>query len=144
MFFLPEHAASSRVRGPSQGIELRSIASNEHTKNTTEAYLARLLPEIRIDAHVEITLVEKDRTVREMLIERAADADVVFLGLDPPEDESKLEQYAERLEEMGRPLRTVFYVKNSSLFVGELIQTTRVGETPKAAAKPAAEPAPSA
>ena len=120
-------------------IELRSIASNEHMKRNTEAHLARLLPEIRIDADVEITLLEKDRSVRESLIERASEADVVFLGREPPEDESKLEEYAQRLEELGKSLRSVFYVKNSSLFVGDLIQTTRVGQTAKSTEMPAPE-----
>jgi hypothetical protein len=64
-----------------------------------------------------------DRTVREIIHEQSAEADVVFLGLRIPESHGEMSGYAERLQELAGPLRTVFFVKNSSLFVGKLIQT---------------------
>jgi amino acid transporter len=104
-------------------VHVLSIASNEHMKTATESYLNQLLPEIRIEATIDVTIHPKDRSVRQIITEQSADADVVFLGLDPPEEEEKLTDYARRLEELGEPLRTVFYVKNCTLFVGELIET---------------------
>jgi amino acid transporter len=105
-------------------ILIRSIASNEHMRDSTEAYLARLLPEIRMHVDVDVEIRPKDVPIRELVAERSADADVVFLGLDPPDDDARLEDYARRLEELGESLRTVFYVKNATLFVGELVQTS--------------------
>ena len=105
-------------------IKILSLASSPLMKERTEDYLARFLPEIRITAEAEVMLIPDDRTVREIIHERSATADVVFLGLSIPESEEDLHSYAERLAELVAPLRTTFVVKNSSLFVGTLIQTT--------------------
>jgi hypothetical protein len=91
-------------------------------KQQTESYLADFLPEIRIAAEAEVMIRPKDQTVREIIHQESAEADMVFLGLTiPPPDQR--EAYAARLQELAEPLRTVFFVKNSSLFVGKLIQT---------------------
>ena len=127
-------------------ISIHSIASNEHMRAATEAFLHRFLPEIRIEAEVCVRIRTGDVTIREHITTTSADADIVFLGLDPPADDSKLDEYATRLKELGKALRTVFYVKNATLFVGELVQTTSGGaevqrlETEQASG-PAAEPA---
>ena len=118
-------------------IQVLSVASNELMKSNTEAYLARLIPEIRIDAEAVVMLKPRDRTVREIIHERSRAADVVFLGLDPPENEAELPAYAERLEDLSEPLRTVFFVKNASGFGGKLVQTPEelveeTGEQPAA------------
>ncbi len=105
-------------------IHILSVASSELMKQQTERHLARMLPEIRISAQATVMLRPKDRTVRDIIREQSADADVVFLGLRIPGSHDELPEYAERLQELCEPLRTVFFVKNSSLFVGKLIQTT--------------------
>jgi len=105
-------------------IKIMSVASSELMKANTEHYLNTLIPQIRISAGATVMLHEKGRTIREIIHEESADADVVFLGLDPPHDESALEAYAERLEDLSEPLGTVFFVKNATLFVGQLLQTT--------------------
>ncbi len=74
-----------------------------------------------------------DRPVQEVIHEHSSEADVVFLGLSIPEDPVALGRYAERLQELAEPLRTVFFVKNSSPFVGQLIQTTDEQATARAA-----------
>ncbi len=100
-----------------------SLASNELMKANTERYLEKLLPQIRIHAEVSVLLLPRDRKVQDAIHETSGDADLVFLGLKVPEAGER-ERYAERLCELAEPLRTVFFVKNSSLFVGKLIQTT--------------------
>jgi amino acid transporter len=105
-------------------ISVHSIASNEHMRASTEAFLNRLLPEIRIEAEVNVQIRSADVGIREHIARVSTEADVVFLGLDPPKDDGQFAAYASRLEELGKPLRTVFYVKNATLFVGELMQTT--------------------
>jgi hypothetical protein len=53
---------------------------------------------------------------------KSAEADVVFLGLAVPEPGEE-ESYAERIEKMAGDLPVVFFVKNSCLFVGKLLQS---------------------
>ena len=103
-------------------IRILSLASNEHMKQKTESHLERLIPEIRISAESKVMILPKDRTVREIIHHESAEADLVFLGLNLPEPDA-MESYAERLSDLSGPLRSVFFVKNSSLFVGKLIQT---------------------
>ncbi|MEZ4650315.1 MAG: hypothetical protein R3E97_16325 [Candidatus Eisenbacteria bacterium] len=110
-------------------IEVHSLASSEMMKVHTERRLERLIPAIRISAEVCVRIQPKDRTVREIIHEVSAEADVVFLGLAVPDldaagSDQQLESYAQRLLDLAEPLRTVFFVKNSSLFVGRLVQTT--------------------
>ena len=77
----------------------------------------------RIAAEPKVMLRPHDRSVKEIIHAESAEADIVFLGLDVPDDD-KIGAYAERLADIGEPLRTVFYVKNASLFVGELIESS--------------------
>jgi hypothetical protein len=113
-------------------IRVRSLASNEHMKQATEAHLEALLPEIRISAELDVMLRPPERSVREIIHEESAEADVVFLGINLPEANEQLD-YAARLRELAEPLRTVFLVKNSSLFVGKLLQTTTEVTSPSPA-----------
>jgi len=116
-------------------IRVRSMASNDHMKAATEAHLAWLLPDLRISAESDVTLRPADSTVREIIHRESADADLVFLGLSIPESAEERESYSERLHQLGEPLRTVFFVKNSSLFHGELVQTAeQVARTAEGAA----------
>jgi len=105
-------------------IHVLSVASSELMKERTEASLARFLPDIRIEAEAHVMLRPQGKTVREIIHERSAEADIVFLGLSIPEELDELHGFARRMQEMTEPLRTVFFVKNSSPFVGQLIQTT--------------------
>jgi amino acid transporter len=105
-------------------IRILSVASNEHMKTSTEAYLQDLIPKIRIQAEATVMLRPNDRSIRGIIREVSAEADVVFLGLDIPKQEADFEKYADRIRELSEPLRTVFFVKNASLFVGKLVQMT--------------------
>jgi potassium/chloride transporter 4/5/6 len=115
-------------------IQIMSIASNELMKARTENYLARLMPEIRIEAEPRVFIKPKDKSINEMIQELSAQAEVVFFGLAIPEP-GKEEEYATRLEEMAENFSTIFFVKNSSLFIGELL-------TPEEEQKPTEPAAP--
>jgi potassium/chloride transporter 4/5/6 len=104
-------------------IMIMSIASNEMVKEQTKKNLEVLLPDIRIQAEPRIMILPEDKTVHEMIQEESANAEVVFMGLTNPETGKELE-YAERLEKLAGDLPTVFFVKNSSLFVGELLESS--------------------
>jgi hypothetical protein len=101
-------------------IHIFSIASNELKKSETENQLSKLLPEARIDATTNVLVKQKDESIRQIIQRESADADIVFLGLATP-SEDQVAQYAERMFALAEPFPTVFFVKNSSLFVGELV-----------------------
>ena len=57
-----------------------------------------------------------------MIQSRSSSADAVFLGLATPDEGSELE-YVARLESLAGDLPVVFFVKNSSLFIGKLLES---------------------
>lgn len=102
------------------GIRVLSIASNDLMKAKTERFLQQLIPEIRINAEVDVMVKPADKTVKEMILAESATADLVLLGLAaPPQGEE--EAYARRLCEMVEGLPSCFFVHNGSLFIGELL-----------------------
>lgn len=103
------------------GIEVMSLASNELMQTNTERYLNKLIPEIRIEARPRVIIKPEDKSVHELIHEESADAEVVFFGLAMP-DKGDEEEYAHRLQVLAGDLPTVFFVKNSSMFVGELLE----------------------
>lgn len=102
-------------------MKLMSIASNEFARENTERYLKALLEDIRINCDIQVIERQKDKSIREIIQEVSANTDAVFLGLASPEVGKELE-YAQRLDELAGDLPMVFFVKNSSLFVGKLLQ----------------------
>ncbi len=106
-------------------IRILSIASNELMKGQTERFLARLIPEIRIKADVDVTVRDEDESILELMHRESADADVVLLGLAAPK-EGEEESYAERLDELASGLKTCFFVHNGSLFLGDLVTPEKV------------------
>ncbi len=106
-----------------RGAELKvlSAASNEFARQSTDRYLKTMLRDIRIDAECDVFLKPEDTSITQLIQSKSAEADVVFLGLAVPEPGEEAE-YAERIEKMAGDLPVVFFVKNSCLFVGKLLQ----------------------
>ncbi len=115
-YLLTRNPAWRRAR-----VQVMSIASNELTLQQTRSYLEKLAPQIRIDAEPRVVIKPKDKSVPELIRAESANAEVVFLGLATPEPGEEAE-YAERLEKLAEDLPTVFFVKNASLFIGELLE----------------------
>ena len=135
LMLLLAHLLTRNAEWRGARVRIMSLASNQHMKENTEAFLAKLLPEIRIEADIDVMMMTPGHTVRETIHAESGDADVVFLGLDVPENGTEA-AYGERLRELAEPLRTVFFVKNATLFVGELIQTAgAIAEEQEAARK---------
>ena len=65
-------------------------------------------------------LDEFDRDVAEILHERSAHADVVFLGLMIPSYGDEI-RYAERLEQLAEGFKTTIFVRNAGRFAGDLL-----------------------
>lgn len=68
-------------------IQIKSIASNQLMQEKTERLLAQLKPEIRIKARIEVMVKPESITVKELIHQQSAKADLVFLGLATPEEE---------------------------------------------------------
>ena len=101
-------------------MKVMSVASNDLMKNETERTLARLLPEIRIEADVSVHVKKDEENVRDVIHQESAEADLVLLGLATPPP-GRERAYAERLVELASGLRSFFFVKNNSLFIGDLL-----------------------
>lgn len=104
-------------------IRIMSLASNQLAKEQTERILQRLIPEIRIEADIEVKIKEEGYSVHEAIHAESAAADVVILGLATPAAGEE-ERYAQRLRELAEGLPTCFFVNNGSLFIGELVSST--------------------
>ena len=103
-------------------IELISIASNEAVTARTESNFEKLIPEFRINASHRTLLKSKDSTVAELIQAESAEADIVLLGMMTPAAGEE-DAYAERMEALAGNLHVVFFVKNASLFTGELLDS---------------------
>jgi len=106
-------------------IRLMSIASNELMQQKTELFLRKLIPEIRIDVEIDVAIRCDDISVREMIHRKSAEADLVLMGLEIP-DQGKEAEYAERLRGLVEGLGNFFLVRNSSVFIGELISPEKM------------------
>ena len=84
--------------------------------------MQQLLPEIRINADIDVMVKPGDVSVNELIHAESANADIVFMGLAAPDAGEEMD-YARRLTELTEGLPTCFFVHNGSLFVGELITT---------------------
>ena len=103
-------------------IKVISIASNESIKDKTEKTLLELIPETRIHAEPMVIVKPDNKSFIDIIHETSADADMVFLGLNTPE-KGEEEEYAQRLIELAGDLKAVFFVKNSSMFMGKLLDS---------------------
>lgn len=101
-------------------IRVLSVASSELMQKATETFLGRLIPEIRIDAEVKVMTRGEGESVKDMILEQSAGADLVLLGLATPEA-GKEEDYARRLLQLADGLPPCVFVHNGSLFIGGLL-----------------------
>ncbi len=111
-------------------VQVMSVASSEIMRAHTERALNQLIPEIRIQADVRVILKPPDATVVEVIQRESAQAAVVFLGLQSP-DPGTEEAYAAKLAKLSGDLPVVFFVKNSSLFIGELLEPPEGEDEPQ-------------
>ncbi len=109
-------------------IRVLSIASNELMKGQTERFLAQLIPEIRINADVDVTVRSGNESILDIMHRESAAADVVLLGLATPDDGDE-EAYAERLADLASGFKNCFFVHNGSLFLGDLVTPDKADPT---------------
>jgi amino acid transporter len=101
-------------------VSIMNLATTELMRQKTETFLRQLVGEIRIDAEIKVLLKDPEAKVADIIRRESRDAEAVLLGLATPERGDEAE-YARRLEALSEGLPTVFFVKNASLFVGDLV-----------------------
>ncbi len=106
-------------------LKILCAASNDFAKQNTSLYIDSMLKEIRIKAECHAFVKEADISMSELIHSHSKEADVVFLGLGFPEPGDELD-YVERMENLAGDLQVVFFVKNSSLFVGQLMKSEQL------------------
>jgi len=107
-------------------IRLLRMVPDESAKENAEAELRKLSADSRIAAEPMIIVKEKDELFEHVLKRVSSSADVVFLGLNTPE-KGEEEDYAKKLEIFAKPLKAVFFIKNSGIFQGQLLETGSEG-----------------
>jgi amino acid transporter len=101
-------------------IKVLSVVRDEEERQRVGETLAHLIDEIRIDADAQLLLRARETPIADIIRHESRNASAVFLGLLVPDEGTEL-TYAERLAALAEGLPVVFFVKNSSLFVGELV-----------------------
>jgi len=101
-------------------IHLLTIPAEGESDDEALRALEELIAEVRIPAEPGVVSREPGASIAKVIQARSVDADVVFLGLNVPAAD-EVAQYAERILELIEPLPTVFLVRNSTLFRGELV-----------------------
>jgi hypothetical protein len=99
---------------------VRSVARDEEERRLQLDGLANLLPETRIGAESEVLVKPDDKTITEVLHETSANADVVFLGLQEPEQGGEA-VYADRMVELAEGFNTCIFVRSAGEFAGRLV-----------------------
>ncbi len=99
---------------------VRSVARDEEERRQQLEGLGKLLPETRIGAETEVIVNPADRSITSVLHEISANADVVFLGLQEPEEGGEA-GYADRIIELASGLNTCIFVRSGGEFAGRLV-----------------------
>ena len=85
--------------------------------------LDHVLPQYKKDGPVQISVRPEEFVISpEGEGIKAVIDDSVFLGLNTPA-EGEEEEYAKKLEIFAEPLKAVFFIKNSGIFQGQLLET---------------------
>jgi nucleotide-binding universal stress UspA family protein len=84
---------------------IKSLAPNEEARRGVQDSLAEFLASSRIDAEIETYVMRPPRAPIEEIARYSADADLVFMGLRPPESEESTAEYAEYYREILRATR---------------------------------------
>ncbi len=94
-------------------ITIRSAVNTLEEKQKLETGIIKLLPDAKVDAKVDISLIE-DKDFTDLLVEKSKKADLVFLGLgNSPEGHEP--DYADKISKMSEKLKITVFVQNNSM-----------------------------
>ncbi|MFT7522105.1 MAG: potassium/chloride transporter 4/5/6 [Kiritimatiellia bacterium] len=101
-------------------IVLKSVARTVEEAKERRAEFASLLPDIRIDALVDVVVNDDNTPIGDVIRRNSRQADLVFVGLAIPSDGEE-EVYAQTLLNLIEGLPDVLIVHNAGPFRGRLI-----------------------
>jgi amino acid transporter len=93
-------------------LRLLRIVESEEGAEQTRAHTEALLSEVRVEATVQIIVRKRaERPIADLLAEHSREADLTFLGMQPPDAESE-GAYGERLHTLAEAVGSVVLVCN--------------------------------
>lgn len=102
-------------------LHLRSVAADQEEAQERRREFAALLPEIRIEAVVDVVVnADAGESIGHLIRTSSQDADLVMLGLRVPDEGEDL-SYAERLEGLVEGLPPTLLIHNAGPFQGRLV-----------------------
>jgi len=120
MMLLLGHLLNLAPGWRSNRLVLKSVADDEEVADEVRQAFESMLPDLRMDVHLEVILKPADKTHKEIILEASKDADMVFLGMAIPGP--GIEQtYAESLMGLLDGLPSTILVRNASRFHGHLV-----------------------
>lgn len=99
---------------------LKSIVNSAEEADLRRKEIGTLLPDIRIDAHLEVIVNQDAERIPDLIRRHSRSADLVFLGLPIPTAEED-EATAERMSDLVEGLPEVLLVHNAGPFRGRLV-----------------------
>ena len=108
-------------------IRLISVVSRDEDVESARQALNKLSVDSRIAVEPQVIVRKQGEAFPDILDRTSAEADVVFLGLKTPLEGEEAD-YAEQLLRFAKNLKTVFFIKNSSVFQGQLLETSSENE----------------
>jgi len=120
LMLLLAHLLRSTASFRAGTLVLKSIVATEAEARQRRMEFSSLLPEIRIQAEVEVIVNNQDEPVADLIRRHSRGVDLVFLGLPIPPDGQDA-SYAEGVVAMVQGLPEVLLVHNAGPFRGRLV-----------------------
>jgi len=120
LMLLLAHLLSLNSEWKNTKIVIHTIILVEEDREFMLENLQEMISEVRIKAEPKVIIKPKEKSVTEIIHDNSANANIVFMGLNIPQDGEE-ESYVERLEELSEGLKTTVFVRNSEEFAGEMI-----------------------
>lgn len=95
-------------------IHIHAVVNNSIEADKLRNGIERSINEVRIPAKVDVLIKKENRSFPELLKERSAGADIVFMGLRKPERGSEKEQM-EKIQELSQVGKVVVFAENNSM-----------------------------
>jgi hypothetical protein len=95
-------------------IDIHAVVNNSIEAEKLRDGIERSINEVRIPAKVDVLIKKENRSFPELLKERSAGADIVFMGLRKPERGREKEQM-EKIKELSQVGKVVVFAENNSM-----------------------------
>jgi solute carrier family 12 (potassium/chloride transporter), member 4/6 len=130
LMLLLAHLMTSSNLWKNSDVKLINIVNDESNIDNAVSTLLELSKESRISAQPLVLVKPDNKSFVDIIHETSKNADAVFLGLNTPEKGDE-EAYSNTLKNLASNLNTLFFIKNSSIFQGKLLEMEYLESTNK-------------